>query len=257
MFKASFASPRVRRAPLALAALVALLAAACGGGPAREPLAEPAPIRVDWADTGRSADLGNGWEVSRCRARAVALCVSLNGTPAGHLLLEDLPSIGQEATSSRDQVQATLAVRTQTAYQLHRRQRTEKCGDAYRIETAVPRPVPVAGGTGLRYEAMARLDGRVVERTIGFRIFRSGIETLIEATAIEPGGCLTPEEPTFTVRRLREFEDLLERVVAGSVLPPPTEYRSDLPAQPGGSRDPRLERPPTNGVAISHGLETQ
>ncbi len=123
------------------------------------------------------------------------------------------------------------------------------------MDTAVPKPVPVAGGTGLRYEAAGRQEGRVVERTIGFRVFRDGIETLLEATAVEPGGCLTPEHPTFTVQNLRAFEGLLERVIAGSTLPPATEY-ADLPAQPGGSGDPRMGRAPTNGIGISHGLRS-
>ena len=44
-----------------------------------------------------------------------------------------------------------------------------------------------------------------------------------------------------------------ERIVAGSVLPEATEY-PDLPEQFGGSQEPRLERAPTNGIGISHGL---
>ncbi|HEX2052586.1 MAG TPA: hypothetical protein VHJ78_02520 [Actinomycetota bacterium] len=239
---------------LAALALACVLATACSGRPPSQPASEPAPIRVDWNDENLAADLGGGWEISRCPTAAVALCVAHDGAATGHILLEDLPSIGQEATTSRDQIQATLAVRTQTVYQVHRRQRQERCGQDYQVDTSVPRPVPVAGGTGLRYEATGAQGGRVVERTIGFRTFRDGIETLLEATAIQPGTCLTPESPTFTVPQLRDFEGLLERVIAGSVLPPPTEYAAAGPAQPGGSKDPRLERPPANGVAISHGL---
>ena len=244
-------SPRLRRLP-ALAACVLLLAA-CGKAPAERLKAAPAPIRVDWADPDLTLDAGEGWTVVRCDSEHLALCVNKEGEPAGHILMEDLPSIGEELTSSQDQVQATLAVRTQTIYRELRRHRAEQCGEGYQIETGVPKPAPVAGQTGLAYEATGRKGGKVVERTLGYRVFRDGIETLIESTAIEPGVCLVAEEPTFSVAELREFRDLLERLVAGSVLPEATEY-PDLPRQLGGSQDPRLTRRPTNGIGISHGL---
>lgn len=245
---------KTRRSVGSAAVAVLAIASACTGLPDSRLSPAPAPIRVEWADTDLSANVGDGWTLSRCNAEAVAICVDRNGSPAGHILLEDLPSIGEERTTSQDQIQATLAVRTQTIYQLLRQHRAEQCGEDYRIETGVPRPVPVAGGAGLRYEAVGRHGGRVVERTIGYRVFRDGIETLLEATAIRPGSCLTPEDPTFTVEGLREFEPLLERIVAGSVLPDATRY-ADLPGQPAGSRDPRMTREPTNGIGISHGLE--
>jgi hypothetical protein len=244
---------RRRKYTCAVLALTALLAAACSRAPAEKLAATPAPIRVNWADPALSVDAGGGWTVRRCTSEHVALCVDKDGEPAGHVLMEDLPSIGEELTKSQDQVQATLAVRTQTIYRELQIDRAEQCGAEYQVETGIPRPRPVAGLTGLRYEAAGRLEGKTVERTIGYRVFRDGIETLIEATAIEPGSCLVPEEPTFSVAELRSFQGLLDRIVAGSVLPPATEY-PDLPRQVGGSRDPRLERSPTNGVGISHGL---
>ncbi len=237
---------------LALAACVLVLAA-CGNAPTERLKATPAPIPVDWSDPGLSVDAGDGWTILRCDSEHLALCVNRDGAPAGHILMEDIPSIGEELTSSQDQVQATLAVRTQTIYRELRRHRAERCGEGYRVETSVPKPVAVAGLTGLEYEAAGSLEGKVVERTIGYRVFRDGIETLMEATAIEPGGCLIPEEPTFTVAQLRQFQEVLARVVAGSVLPEATEY-PDLPRAFGGSQDPRLERQATNGIGISHGL---
>lgn len=237
---------------LAAVALFALLAGACGRVPAERLSPTPAPIRVDWDDPNLSTT-ADGWTIRRCESRAVALCVDRDGEPAGHVLMEDLPSIGEELTSSQDQVQATLAVRTQTLYQLFRSNRAASCGPDYTVDTATPRPAPVAGLTGLRYEGGGRVEGRVVERTIGFRVFRDGIETLVEATAVDPGHCLTPEEPAFSVAELRAFEPVLNRVVAGSVLPPATRF-PDLPPQPGGSRDPRMSVTATNGIGISHGL---
>ncbi|HEX2149687.1 MAG TPA: hypothetical protein VHI31_05905 [Actinomycetota bacterium] len=250
---ALFSSPSRLRRSAALAAC-ALLFGACGANaPTSRLRATPAPIRVDWSDPGLSVDAGGGWTVERCNTEHLALCVSRDGTATGHILLEDLPSIGEELTASQDQVQATLAVRTQTIYRELRRHRSEQCGEDYRVDTGIPKPAPVAGITGLAYEATGSKDGRVVERTLGFRVFRDGIETLMEATAIEPGVCLVPEDPTFTVAELRSFQDVLSRIVAGSVLPEATEY-PDLPEQLGGSQDPRLDRRPTNGIGISHGL---
>ncbi|CAN5885638.1 hypothetical protein BH23ACT12_BH23ACT12_01860 [soil metagenome] len=236
----------------ALAACVLVLGA-CGDVPTERLKATPAPIKVDWSNPDLSVDAGDGWTIVRCNSDHHALCVNQNKEPAGHVLMEDLPSIGEELTASRDQVQATLAVRTQTIYRELQRHRTERCGEDYRVDTSRPGPVAVAGLTGLRYEASGSKDGEVVERTIGYRVFREGIETIIEATAIEPGACLVPEEPTFTIAELRSFQDVLARVVAGSMLPEATEY-ADLPKALGGSQDPRLERQPTNGIGISHGL---
>lgn len=213
----------------------------------------PAPIAVDWAAIGETTDLGGGWQVRRCAAPVVALCVDRNGTPAGHILMEDLPTLGEENTKSPDHVQAMLAVRTHTIYLFLRRHRMEACGENYVVDTAVPRPVAVAGGTGLRYEATGSVDSVVVERTIGYRTLRGNVETLIEATAIRPGNCLTPEDPTFGVEDLREFEGLLDRMVAGSDLPEATAF-AELPPALGGSQDPRVVRAPTNGLGISHGL---
>jgi hypothetical protein len=237
---------------LAALALFAVLSGACSRVPAERLSPTPAPIRVEWQDPNLSTTV-DGWTIRRCEARVVALCVDRDDAAVGHVLMEDLPSIGEERTSSQDQVQATLAVRTQTLYQLFRSNRTAACGSDYTVDTATPKPVPVAGLTGLRYEGGGRVEGRVVERTIGFRVFRDGIETLLEATAVDPGHCLTAEEPTFSVRELRSFEPVLNRIVAGSVLPPATEF-PDLPAQPGGSRDPRMSVTATNGIGISHGL---
>lgn len=250
MFESDFL--RRRKYACAGLAVTILLTAACSREPA-EKLSAPAPIRVDWADPALSVDAGGGWTVRRCASEHVALCVDKDGEPAGHVLMEDLPSIGEELTASQDQVQATLAVRTQTIYRELQQDRAEQCGADYLVDTAIPRPRPVAGLTGLRYEATGRAGGKAVERTIGYRVFREGIETLIEATAIEPGSCLVPEDPTFTVAELRSFQGVLDRIVSGSVLPPATEY-PDLPRQAGGSRDPRLDRAPTNGIGISHGL---
>jgi hypothetical protein len=241
-----------RRRMLCALMLLALPAGACSRVPASRLRPTPAPIRVAWDDPNLSTSV-DGWTIRRCESPVMALCVDRDETPVGHVLMEDLPSIGEELTSSQDQVQATLAVRTQTLYQLFRANRSAACGPDYTVDTATPKPVPVAGLTGLRYEGGGRVEGRVVDRTIGFRVFRDGIETLLEATAVDPGNCLTPEEPTFTVRELRSFEPVLNRIVAGSVLPPATEF-PDLPAQPGGSRDPRMSVTPANGIGISHGL---
>lgn len=243
---------RLRTCAVLVAALAGFTGCSKAGVPDRL-AATPAPIRVAWADPELSVDLEDGWTVSRCATGVIALCVDQDGVPAGHILMEDLPSIGEELTSSQDQVQATLAVRTQTIYRQLQVHRAEACGPGYQVQTATPEPAPVAGLTGLKYEASATQDSNTVERTIGFRVFREGIETLIEATAIEPGSCLTPQEPTFTVEELRAFEPLLHRIVAGSVLPEATEY-PDLPSEPGGSQDPRLDRAPTNGIGISIGL---
>jgi hypothetical protein len=247
-------APRRRGVAAAATIAMALVLASCRPEATIESRPSPAAITVDWSDAELAVDAGDAWTIRRCASEVPALCVDRNGAPAGHILMEDLPSLGQEQAGSDDFRHAMLAVRTQTVYGLLRRHRAEKCGDAYLVDTVTPRPVRVAGGTGLRYEASGTQGGRVVERTIGYRLLRGKMETLIEATAIEPGSCLTPHEPTFTVAQLASFEPLLERLVADSRLPEPNEYPEDLPAHVAGSRDPRVDRAPTNGIAISYGL---
>ena len=101
------------------------------------------------------------------------------------------------------------------------------------------------------YGATGVLAGRVMKTTIGYRVFRDGIETLIEATAIEPGGCVIGEEPDFSIQELASLEQQLDRLVAGSRLPPPTRFPEPSETVKAGNIDPRMGKGPTYGIGIA------
>lgn len=236
-----------------LAALALLAAAACGNGEeAPAASSSPAPeADIAWEQMDSSVEL-NGWTVRSCPQATPVLCVERGGRPAGHIRLEDLPSLGQEASKSIDQVQAMLAVRTNTLYQSLEAERLERCGDSYEISTDRPVPVTVGGERGLKYGVRGTVDGRVVERTVGYRVLRGPIETIVEATAIEPGGCIEPLENGFAVDELDSFESVFDRVAADGALPEPTTFQSVRSNKPGSSADPRRAQIPSAGLGTEH-----
>jgi hypothetical protein len=233
---------------------LALVAGACGrADPAPETKPGKTSIgRVDWTDTARSVDLGGGWAVRGCPDKRPKLCVEHDKALVGHVRLEDVPTLGEEKTSSSDQVQAVLAARIHTDYRSFRQQRQQQCGPAYEIRTARPSPVVVAGEPGLRYGATGAVARQIMEKTVGYRVFRQGIESLIEATAISPGGCLTPETPGFSIEQLGSFQKVFDRLVAGSRLPAATRFPEPSDTVPAGNVDPRTRRIPENGIGIVH-----
>lgn len=217
----------------------------------------PTPVAdIAWGQANSSVEV-LGWTVRSCPDPQPALCVERDGQPEGRIHLEDLPSLGQEASNSLDQVQATLAVRTNTLYQSFAADRLERCGRDYEITTDRPVPVTVAGERGLKYGVRATMDGRVVERTIGYRAFRSPIETIIEATAIEPGGCVKPLEDGFGVQELEAFEAAFDRIAADGRLPEASTFQSTRSTKPGSSADPRKAQIPSAGLGTEHRLELQ
>ncbi|MDQ4148628.1 MAG: hypothetical protein M3164_01345 [Actinomycetota bacterium] len=238
--------------------LVALLASGCGGRgnspPAESSNLKSADVSVNWSDPLRSVELPDGWEVRACPTNRPRLCLDLNGSTEGIVRIEDVPGLGQDKTSSRDQVQAVLAVRIQTDYLSYTADRRRRCGEGYEVRTERPTPVVVGGQPGLRYGATGSAGGRAVERTVGYRVFRDGIESLIEVTALEPGGCVTSAHPTLEIEELGSLEDELDRVVAGSRLPPATRFEESHGTVPGRSVDPRSTVARSEGIGISAGV---
>ncbi|MBW3590645.1 MAG: hypothetical protein KY393_02160, partial [Actinobacteria bacterium] len=125
------------------------------------------------------------------------------------------------------------------------------------IDAARPIPVTVGGEQGLKYGVRATVDGRVVERTVGYRVFRTPIETIIEVTAIEPGHCVEPLENGFTVDELDSFESVFDRVAADGALPEPSTFQSVRSNKPGSSADPRRAQVPSAGLGTEHRPQQQ
>jgi hypothetical protein len=219
-----------------LAALtLALALSGCGRNPTNlrvAPTTEAA--RVDWTNPDLSANLGGGWTARHCDSDKAALCLSKDGTLAGKLSFKDIPSQGEEKTTSSEQIQAVLAVRTQTDYALLRLARSLQCGDRYELHARRPKPVAIAGLRGLKSQISGSLDGRLVELGIGYRIYRDGIESLLWAAAGEPRGCFPVADGAFTPDQLRSVEARLDRLVARLRLPAATHYSTPEPPKEQG-----------------------
>lgn len=181
--------------------------------------------------------------MDKCTPDPGLVCVQRNRRPVGSVRLRDLPSLGEEKTASADQVQAVLAGRINSLYGFKAGRWAHSCGGDYRVSTSRPRRVIMGGEEAMKYELAGRADEEVVERLVGYWTYRDGIETVIEASGAAPGRC--PAEPLgqiapgpgdppemFSPDNLARFEPLLDRMVAGSKLPPPTQFSSG-PASPG------------------------
>lgn len=229
------------------AGLLLLLAASCtasGRQAAHQTQPPPAPISVEWTDASLAKNLGRGFSLRRCADSAAILCVDLEGRQVGSIAIKDLPTLGEEKTSSADQVRAVLAGRINSLYEFDAGRWRHACGDAFRVESVRPRALEVGGTGGMRYEMEGRAAGKAVERVVGYWTYRNGIETVIEARAAAPGRCeaealgqiagSTPDQPpVFTPETLRRFEPFLDRIAGGSRLPPETLFSEQSPG-PGG-----------------------
>lgn len=220
-----------------LAVLLALLSSACAGPRRTAPektTAPPQPIRVDWADPSFRATLPGGWSVRNCGISPSVLCVDEDGQPAGSIRLRDIPSLGEEKTTSVHQIQAVLAGRINSMYQFKIGRWQNACEKSHRVSTERPRKIAMGTHDAMKYELTGFSGPRIVERVVGYWAFRSGIETILEASAANPARC--PGEPLgqleepqggetlFTPSALARFERSLDRLVGGSRLPAPARF---------------------------------
>ncbi len=202
----------------------ALLSACTGGGngDARPPPASvtsttattaPAPVSVDWSALALDVDLGDGFHARHCEGDAPLLCIEQAGVPVGVVELLDLPAGDGQ----------TLEQRVADLYRSTAADRAQGCPAGYRFQPAPPVPASIAGGQGLRYGFTGTFaDGRPSERTIAWMVDRGDVVTVLSAAADEPDGCLPPEGAGhFTTATLTAAGPALERLVAGSRLPPP------------------------------------
>lgn len=194
------------------------------------------PITVDWASPSFESETPGQWTVRTCTQDPPSVCAERQDGQAGSIALQDVPSLGEEKTTSRDQVQAVLAGRINSLYQFEMGRWSSACGAGYRVTSERPQVFKIGAHDGMKYELTGSTGDRVVERLVGYWTFRDGIETLIEAPARDSGRCAAeplgrieppPGVPLFSPGILDEFEPLLDRMVAGSRLPPPTEFKEE------------------------------
>ncbi len=199
-----------------------VLFSACGGGddtaaPRPAPTTTTSPsVVVDWEAPALDVDLGDGFRARHCEGDAPLLCIERGGVAVGVVDLLDFPAGGPRPLEER----IDDLYRTTTA------DRAQGCPPGYRFEPVPPEAASVAGGDGLRYGfAGTFADGRTSERTIGWMVERGDVVTVLSAAADEPDGCLPAEGAGhFTVATLGAAAPALERLVAGSRLPPPESF---------------------------------
>jgi hypothetical protein len=208
-----------RRAALVAAAV---LLSACSGGAGDDARPSPASttsttavaaVTVDWEALALDVDLGDGFHARHCEGDAPLLCIERAGVPVGVVELMDFPA----------EDGPPLAERIADLYRTTTADRAQGCAPGYRFQGDAPQPARVAGGDGLRYGFTGTFaDGLPSERTIGWMVVRGDVVTVISAAADEAHGCLPPEGAGhFAVATLTAAAPALERLVAGSRLPPP------------------------------------
>lgn len=218
--------------------VIALYLVSCAG-PARrqEPApAQPKRIDIDWSAGSFRTDLEAGWSVAVCGAGVPMLCVDRGGKPVGSVLLKDLPSLGEEKTTSAAQVQAVLAGRINSLYQFKAGRWASACGQTYRVGFERPKKIRVGGHDGMKYELSGQASEVLVENVLGYWTYRDGIETVIEASGRSEGRCVVEAlaqttagsspgpAPEFSPEDLAAFEPYLDRIARQSKLPPATRF---------------------------------
>lgn len=241
-------SSRVRgRASTRAAFIVALgILAACGGEADDAPVATPTteapaagggggaaddeqpPIAVDWTARTVTPSTAGGWSVEFCEGESPHLCLSNDGgaTVAGAVELSDWPASARHVIKDAlergaDGVEALEALGAEAVASLGA-DRAKGCGADYVVAADEVVRLDVGGHAGVRYGWTARRGDKAVERVVTYAVIDGDDRLyLLVAGALEPEGCLA----RMNEFRLAEIEDVLpvlDRIAAGTRLPPPT-----------------------------------
>lgn len=220
-----------------LALMVAASLAACGGGTAT-PIATPSelpsgsptvpseapsdlpPLVVDWEDL-EPVDLGDGWVVRDCDGDAPLVCVDRDGEFVGLIELNTFP-VPAELEDAADADELVAAMRAWAADSLDGvvADRAQGCGAAYEVEVEAAVEQMVAGNPGVRYGFRGIEDGAMTEYVISYATVADDQLWIVVADGAADGGCMGSDElQLFDPAVLDTFAPLLDRVVAGTVLP--------------------------------------
>lgn len=239
---------RWTRAARAAAVLAALLTAACGSDAADDPAAAPtteapaegpggddgdgdaaaAPIAVDWTARTVSPSTAGDWSIEFCEGESPHVCFSNDGgaTVTGAAELSDWPASARDAIKAARQkgaseVEALEALGAEAVGSL-KADREKGCGADYVVTADESERVDVGGHAGVRYGWTATRGGKAVERVITYATIDGKDRLyLLVAGALEPEGCLERMNE-FRLAELEGALPVLDRVAAGTRLPPPT-----------------------------------
>lgn len=201
-----------RRAPhhlvsLLLTAILGLLLGACGtqaiAGAVRPPRPSPPVVTIDWSDRTIAGALAAPWAIAFCEGEAPFVCVANDGHALGSIELLDWDLEGLDLDAWATDHLAWIAA-----------DRTEGCGDGYRVVADPVQQVTVAGRDGIRVSVTGLdADGTPVERSVLHAWDHQGRRFLLAAHGYADDSCLGRSFSDFTVADLRSFEPLLADLV--------------------------------------------
>lgn len=213
-------------------ALALSLAPACGeavadpndGPQGDQPPTGDAPI-VDWTDSSKVLELGDGWTVAACEGDAPLLCVSKDGVAQGGVEaasydLDSIPDIDPE-----DDVDTQLRALAEGFMQAIGTDRAEGCGPDYVFEPIEPTPFVLANLPGMVYGFVGTMpDGRPSELNLQYATVIDAQIVTVAAIAYDEGGCPGRDDlGGFTTESLVSFRPYLEEVFHESPLPSLTD----------------------------------
>lgn len=230
-----------RTARIAATLLAALLLAGCTGtaatppdvprpSPSRSEPPPPAspvatPLTVDVAPGGDAVALGDGWSIQHCEGDAPLLCVrDADGTVRGLVEMNVHP--GSDAVARAEATGEVLPVLEDVVAAQHTAvaaDRTAGCGEDYQYRAEPTVRTTVGGAPAVLYAFTGTVDGVVVEAHRAWYTVHDELLWTVNAAAAAAGSCMAdPELSEFTPEDLALVTPWLDRVVAGSELPPAT-----------------------------------
>lgn len=202
-----------------LAAVTAIVCAACGGGPSVEPTPDPtpapSPVSVDWTrlDDLRPIDVG-GFRIMDCDGDAPLVCIERDGETVGVVELLVHPADPPEDAND------PLASRLEGHQRTFRADRTASCPAGWRFEPAPRRDLTVAGRRGIRGGfSVFNAAGTEVEREVVYFALDGDRMITIAATALAEGACIELSGSEFDPPVLEDALPVIDRLAAGSVIP--------------------------------------
>lgn len=195
----------------ALAIALAVVAACSGGGDTTTaptvPVADSTVTAdVDWAARTVTVTGVDGYDIDFCEGEAPILCVTRGGEWIGGIEL--LSFSGGTLLDDVDRWFADFV----TSMGDDRRM---GCDPAYEIEGDDLEPASFAAADGHRYGFTGRIDGRVVERVIGYAADIDGTTHLLTMNALADDGCLA-REGELPVDAVDDLEPVLAALAGGS-----------------------------------------
>lgn len=218
---------------------LALLTAACsseseqaagGDPPGDAPPGSSAPDKpettlppITWESAGPPVFIA-GYFISPCEGDGPLLCIVKGDTQVGVVEIGGYPLATMHSiidVVKGGQPSAILEAFVDDFYDAFEADRAMGCGDDYELQLAPPKQASISfGNAGVRYGFTGNfMDAATSEHVVSYAFVLRDHLVVISAAAHDDGGCVGPDEWTFTTDELAEFEPYLDLVVAALEIP--------------------------------------